>query len=35
MTQLREQIPGDPRWQALGLSAPVQDALVGYVEGVE
>jgi hypothetical protein len=34
------QIPGEPRWQTLGLSAhvtntAVQDALVGYVEGVE
>ena len=35
------QIPSEPRWQTLGLTAPVsnvavQDALVGYVpEGVE
>ena len=34
----QEQIPGEPRWQTLGLSTPVsneavQDALVGYVPG--
>ena len=37
----QEQIPGEPRWQTLGLSLPVsndavQNALVGYVaEGAE